>query len=141
MSDAVADYLALYKKFFPVAVKFGLVEAHAVDEDTGEDTFIYALNAGVTGDNAVARVATGEFILTMKTSVGGSLKIYGMEPSEAANQKFLPPFDDIPNTDNLSDWLVSDDGWIYGRGNSWPFVPVSYITKYNDALRRQQGKS
>jgi hypothetical protein len=133
--DALLDVIV---PFFPTACNFGLFEAHTVDDVTGEDQFIFAWNAGRTGSSLVARVAMEQIVFSFKTSVGSAYKLYLMEAVEPVNQRALPPYTAPTNAD-LSDFIVGDASPVYGRQNAYPFVPVSFITKTNDKLRKQQG--
>lgn len=131
-------YLQLIKVFFPAAVHFGLAEVHTVDSVTGDDQFIFAWNAGVIGTAGGTQVAAGQAVFSFKTSLGSAYKLYLMESVTPVNLRLLPPYVDAPN-DNLSDFVVGNSSPVYGRGNAYPFVPVSLISKTNDALRKQQG--
>jgi hypothetical protein len=133
--DALLDVIM---PFFTTSVHFGLFEAHTVDSVTGEDSFIFAWNAGRTGTSLVARVAAEQIVWSFKTSVGTPYKLYMMEAVEPVNVRVLPPYAAGINAD-LSDFVVGASSPIYGRGNAYPFVPVSKITKTNDTLRKQQG--
>lgn len=117
---------------------FGLVEFHTVDDITGADAFIYAANLGLTGGAVSANIPTSEGILTFKLATGGLYRLYWMEGAVAANQRVLPPFA-AGYLEDASDYIVSDDSIVYGRSNAYPFAPISFITKYNDKLRKQQG--
>lgn len=140
-SEALDDYLALYKVFFHSTTKFGNSEVHTVDPETGEDTFIYAWNAGVVGTNSGANIPMGEFVMTLKDTNGFLSKVYGMEGALAVNAKYLPPYDSITPLNDLEDYLCGDSGWVYGRHNTYPQFSISVITKINDALRKQQGNA
>lgn len=133
--DAFLDVVVPY---FTTTVNFGLAELHTVDDTTGEDQFIFAWNAGRTGSSVVARKAAAQLVFSFKTALGTPAKVYLMESVEAVNQRFLPPYAAGPAED-LSDFIVGTSSPFYGRGNSYPFVPVSLITKTNDTLRKQQG--
>ena len=137
-SDALYGLISVILPFFDDATHFGLAEFHAVDADTGEDSFLWAYNIGLTGTGSGANVATGQTIVTFKTSIGSLYRLYMMEGLNAPNQHVLPPFGDAI-LDDLAAFVVGDTSPIYGRKNAYPFVPVSYITKSNDKLRKQQG--
>jgi len=133
-----AAFLALIKVFFPSTVHFGLAEIHTVDPTTGEDRFIFAWNAGVVGTAGGSAVVAGQAVFSFKTTLGSAYKLYLMESVTPVNLRFLPPYSDAPNS-NLSDFVVGDSSPVYGRKNSYPFVPVSLISKTNDKLRAQHG--
>ena len=135
---AIGDLFAVIHPFFNTATHFGLAEAHTVDATTGEDAFIFAWNVGLLGTDIGANRATDELIFVFKTSVGSLYKLYLMEGIQAPNVKVLPPFPAGIYKD-LSDFVVGNSSPVYGRQNAYPFVPVSYVSKTNDKLRKQQG--
>jgi len=136
--SAIAALMALVQPFLTTATHIGLAEAHTVDETTGEDQFIFAWNVGLLGTSAAARVAMSQVVFVFKTAIGSLYKLYIMEGSQPVNIKQLPPYTETIY-DNLSDFVVGASSPCYGRGNSYPFVPVSVLNKTNDKLRKQQG--
>jgi len=138
-AEAALDaYLDVLVPHFHTSVNFGNAEAHAVDETTGVDTFLWTWNAARVGSDSGPAIATGQAVLSLKSSIGTQVKLYLMESGSPANQRFLPPFAPGIIAD-LSDYAVSPSSMIYGRGNAYPLAPISFITKYNDKLRKQQG--
>ena|ERR1044071_3589304 len=135
---AIADLMAVIQPFLTTTTHIGLAEAHTVDPTTGEDQFIYAWNVGLLGTSVAARVNMSQVVFSFKTALGTPYKLYIMEGSQPVNIKQLPPFTETIY-DNLSDFVVGASSPCYGRGNSYPFVPVSAINKTNDKLRKQQG--
>lgn len=136
--SAIAALMALVQPFLTTTTHIGLAEAHTVDETTGEDQFIFAWNVGLLGTSGAARVAMSQIIFVFKTAIGSLYKLYIMEGSQPVNIKQLPPYTETIY-DNLSDFVVGASSPCYGRGNSYPFVPVSVLNKTNDKLRKQQG--
>lgn len=136
--SAIAALFALIIPFYNSGVNFGLAEAHTVDDTTGEDQFIFAWNQGLVGLSMAPSIAMSQFIFSFKTAVGSAYKLYLMESIIAPNLRDLPPYSET-NRDNLSDFVVGSSSPCYGRGNSYPLVPVSAISKTNDKLRKQQG--
>lgn len=134
---AITSFLAPIRPYFPTSVSFGLVEFHTVNALTGADAFIYAANLGLTGSGVGLRTATEQTLFTFKTAVGGLYRLYLMETIEAPNSKTLPPYVGLEAT--LTNFVTGPFSPVYGRGNSYPFVPISKITKLNDKLRKQQG--
>jgi len=135
---ALDAYLDVLTPHFNTSVNFGNAEAHAVDPTTGEDTFLWTWNADRVGSDTGPAIATGQAVFSFKTAVGSALKIYLMESGSPANFKFLPPYA-TGIIKNLSDYVVSGASMFYGRENSYALAPVSFVTKYNDKLRKQQG--
>lgn len=138
VETAINALVAKIVPFYFTATHFGLAEAHTVDDTTGDDQFIWAWNVGDLGESGVANVATAQAVLSLKSSLGTAVKLYLMEGVAAPNSRILPPFSAGPIKD-LSDFLVGNTSPVYGRGNAYPFTPVSWITKTNDKLRKQQG--
>lgn len=135
---AIGALMDVIRAFYHTTTHFGLAEAHTVDEVTGADAFIYAWNLGVLGTSPSTNKATFQTIITFKTALGTLYRLYMMENIDGANEHLLPPFSD-PTLAALADFVVSDASPVYGRGNAYPFVPVSKIVKSNDKLRKQQG--
>jgi hypothetical protein len=135
---ALDAYLDVLTPHFNTSVNFGNAEAHAVDSVTGEDTFLWTWNAARVGSDSGPAIATGQAVFSFKTSVGSQLKVYLMESGSPANNKFLPPYAPGIIAD-LSDYVASAASMFYGRGNAYALAPISFITKYNDKLRKQQG--
>lgn len=137
---AIGAMFALILPYFSAAIHFGLAEAHTVDSVTGEDQFIYAWNQGLVGSSGLADIAMSQIVFSFKTALGTAYKLYLMEGRLAPNFKELPPYS-IALFSDLSDFIVGDTSPVYGRGNSYPFVPVSLLSKTNDKLRKQQGQA
>jgi hypothetical protein len=135
---AIAALFAVIRPFFNTGTHFGLAECHAVDETTGLDTFIFAWNIGLLGSASAANIPMVQQVMSFKTSVGSAYKLYMMEGIAAPTTRDLPPYSNA-TVAALSDFVVGDSSPCYGRKNAYPFVPVSYLVKLNDKLRKQQG--
>jgi hypothetical protein len=135
---ALDAFLDVLTPQFAAGTNFGNAEAHAVDETTGDDTFLWTWNAARVGSGGGSNIATTQAVYSFKSSVGSAIKIYLMEGNSPANVKILPPFAPGAIAD-ISDYVVSLGSMVYGRGNAYALAPVSFITKYNDKLRKQQG--
>lgn len=136
--SAIAALIAVIQPFYNTSVHFGLAEAHTVDAVTGEDQFIFAWNVGLLGLSVSPSVVAGQAVVSFKTALGTAYKLYLMESILAVNTRDLPPYSEA-NHLALSNFIVGNTDPAYGRGNSYPFVPVSFITKTNDKLRKQHG--
>ncbi len=138
VESAIAALMAVIQPFLKTTVHIGLAEAHTVDDTTGEDAFIYAWNVGLLGTSSAATVAMSQVVFSFKTAIGTPYKLYIMEGTQPVNIRQLPPYTETIY-DNASDFVIGATSPCYGRGNSFPFVPVSVINKTNDKLRKQQG--
>lgn len=134
---AIAAFIAVILPFFKNTTQFGLAEAHTVDAVTGEDQFIYAWDLGVTGSGSAANIPASQTVLTFKSRLGTLYRLYLMEGNQPLNQHALPPYTGV--IDDLVEFVKGDSSPIYARGNSFIFGAVSFITKTNDSLRKQQG--
>lgn len=130
-----AAFLAEYRKFFDEDTNFGLAEIYRVDPSTEERFFIYGWNVAAQGLAATANVPLGMLTMTYKLTNGGLLRVVMMEGVTVVNQNLAPPYIvDTPFQD-ITEYLVSGDNIIYGRGNAYPFAPISARSKTSDALR------
>ncbi len=134
---AIAALIDVIKPFFKNTTNFGLAEAHTVDPTTGEDQFIFAWDIATVGTGSDANIPTSQAVLTMKARLGTLYRLYLMEGDAPVNQHAIPPF--AGALGDLVDFLTGDTSPVYARGNSFLFGAVSYITKFNDSLRKQQG--
>jgi hypothetical protein len=137
---AIGALFNLIKPLYHTGTNFGLAEAHTVDATTGEDQFIYAWNQAIVGTSSAANVPTAQCVLNFKTNLGGAYKLYMMENTQPTDFKVYPPYANALFL-AISDFVTGDSSPVYGRGNAYPFVPVSALTKTNDKLRQQQGLS
>jgi len=135
---AWADFVDVITPFFHNTVNFGLAEIHTVDPTTGEDQFIFAWNTNKVGLSVAPTIPMSQLVFSFKTALGTAYKLYLMETIILPNLRDLPPYSEA-NRLALSDFVVGSSSPVYGRGNSYPFVPVSAISKTNDKLRKQQG--
>lgn len=137
---AIAAYMAVIKPFFHTTTVFGLIEFHTVDSMTGLDQFIYAADLGVLGTASAANVVCGQGVLTMKATNGRLYRCYLMEGIEPPGDKLYPGAfgSDLAA---LSAFLSGVSSPVYARGNAYLFSDVSWVTKLNDKLRKQQGKA
>jgi hypothetical protein len=138
-SSAFAGFLTEFRPFFGSATNFGLVEVHAVDATTGEDTFIWGYNANVTGTGTGTNTPLSQLVQTFKLIGGGVYKLFAMEGLITVNNKTFPPYGGVP--ESMSDFITGAGSPVYGRDNTYPFAPISMTTKTNDALRKQHGLS
>lgn len=138
-SSVMDEFITTISPLWGSSTHFGLVEAHAVDADTGEDTFIWGYNQGTVGTGSGANTELAQQVLSFK-SIGGTIyKLYLMEALTNENTKVFPPYGGVP--EDVSDYLVGASSPVYARRNFYLFAPISMTTKTNDALRKQHGLS
>lgn len=137
--DGLADLLAVYKRFFNATTIFGLAEIYAVNPTTQERTFIYGLNAALTGSDPSANVHLGMATMSFKTIAGGLLKMTFMEGVLPVNTAGRPPWVVDSREDAITDYLCGDDGIVVGRDDSYPFSSIAIHIKTSDALRKREG--
>lgn len=140
MNTAMTAFVNVLKPFYAAATHFGLMEAHAVDPVTGADQFIFSDDIDQIGTSLGTANPCVQVVLTYKLRTGGLYRLFMMEAEAAANVKAFPPMSET-RVANLNTYITGDTSLIYGRTNQYPFTVVSYVSKFNDKLRKQQGLS
>lgn len=135
---AIVNYVdnVLAKSFHSDTV-FGFADCYAVDPVTGERQFIFSTALNEVGDAVTARIAKVEGIFLYKTTIGGFLKVYVMEGV------YNPDLRDIGSVPadgrlDMNNYILGPTNIFYGRRNSFPQTFISFTSKVNDVLRRNQ---
>lgn len=98
--------------------------------------FISTYTTGVTGTNAGAVVIASEIIWTFRTANGGSMRVHVLDTPFVYGTKDTPPFA-FSNLQDVADFVVSDDSWLYARDNSYAVSPVAFFPGQNEALFKE----
>jgi hypothetical protein len=136
---ALTGFYTALLEFFGSDQDLGLVEIYTVDDTTGEGTFIYGFNLGLTGTNGGASVKYRQASLTTKLTNGKTGRLLVMDSPLTLNLNIFAPFAPGTPEREIADYLISADSVFYGRGNAYPFSPLRLLTKDNDALRARGG--
>lgn len=137
--DVIGDYVDAWKGMLMNSQNIGLCEVYAVDPDTGEGTFVYGFDLNTTGDLVGAGLAYRSVILTYKLTNGRTARVYVLENNYPVDEVVIPPYTVASPERIFSDYLKSDFSAYYGRGNAYPFAPISLHTKTFDPLRTRAG--
>ena len=135
--DFFAAWLDLIRPFF-----------HTTDSFTGWEAFTQAdcshapvfQNDGTfsseNGSSGSADVQWTQADFTFKTALGGRFKITLLETTQAPDQKSaLAGL--TGSWGDLRDYLIGVDSAVWARDNQPPAIPLNFVTKTNDALRKK----
>lgn len=137
MSTAVDAYIALIDNFFPASTNFVLAEYWNIANVGDDPVFFYAYLIGAVGVNASPSVENEQIVITLRSNVGGILKLYYMEGSFSVNLVDDYPFSNVA-VGALADYLVDPStGWVCARDGGFPISPLRMTTKTNDVLRKK----
>lgn len=137
-SAGVVNYVDnVLAKSFSAATQFGFADIYAVDPVTGVRSFIFSQALNEVGDSVNVQVAKVEGIFLYKTTVGKFLKVYVME---GVYDPDLRDIGSVPADGRLdmNNYILGATNIFYGRGNSYPQTFISFTSKVNDVLRRNQ---
>lgn len=132
-TTAVDDFINVIKGIFNTAVDFTLAEYWQKPNPADDPVFIQSHAPGLSGTVATATSVASQAIWTFRTFAGGIKRLYLMESVNTPNQFISAPFA-AGTVKTISDYMVAATGWIVGKDNSYPYVPLRYLTKTNDAL-------
>lgn len=132
-TDAVDALLTVIRPMYNTAVDFTLAEFWQQPNPTDDPLFIAAYSPGVSGSSATATVVASQSVFTFRTFGGGIKRLYLMETVNGLNQFISAPFS-AGTVKTVSDAIVASNNWIVGKDNTYPFVPLRFLTKTNDAL-------
>lgn len=139
--EGVTGYVDAWKNGLAGSQLVGLAEVYAVDADTGEGTFVYGFDLATSGVGGGDGIRLAMATLSLKLINGRTAKITWMDSDFAVNVKVFPPYGGVSPVALMSAYAVSDASIIYGRGNSYPFAPISLTSKTSDASRTRAGLS
>lgn len=136
---AVTEYIDNWKALVGNDQNIGLCEIYSVDPDTGEGTFVFGFDLATTGSSGGTSAAKRGMQITFKLTNGRVFRAAFMETGIAADVDQRPPFTALSGQAVFSDYVVSDDSIVYGRGNAYPFAPIRLLSKEYDVLRKRTG--
>lgn len=141
VEDAVATMMTAWLPLLSSNQLVGLCEVYTVDVTTGEGRFIWGFDidevGGAGGDGVSLLMATFSFKLVN----GRTYKTVVMENGFSVNTKVFAPYTPEGVLDDYAVWACGASSLIYGRGNAYPFAPISATMKTSDALRKKAGLS
>lgn len=137
--DAITDFVNLWKAVLSTTQHIGLCEVYKVNPTTGEGTFLWGFDLDTNGSNSGAAEEFRSTVITFKLTNGRIARLTWLDNSYPVDEKVYPPFSAASPEDVFADYLVSGDSIYYGRGNAYPFAPISLTTKTFDPLRTRAG--
>lgn len=139
MSTLIDEYIVLVKPLFGSDTSFTTAEFWSQPAPEDDPVWIFTHPIGVVGTGTAASQDLLQAVMTFRTMIGGLYKLYFMEISGDVPQNLRAsyPFSAGPYA-TLAAYMISDDGWIWGRDNSPLAVPIFFTTKVNDALRKKR---
>jgi hypothetical protein len=138
-STVLGSYWNVAKELLSIGQNIGLCEIYKVNAATGEGIFLYGFDLGLEGTVAGTTIPMQMQTQSFKLTNGRIWKAVFMDAPFPVNQKLYPPFADGLAITVFADFVVSDLSPVYGRGNAYPFAPISFTTKTSDVLRKREG--
>jgi len=136
---AISSYINAWGGLLANTQNIGLVEIYKVNASTGEGTFLYGFDYGGAGAGSAPAIPLAMLTFTFKLVNGKVFRATVMEGIIAVNEKVFPPYSSPSAPHTFQEYVCGDDSVVYGRGNSYPFAPISITTKTSDSLRTREG--
>jgi len=133
---SMIGFVTMLLPFFKTTDSFILAELWGMATVDSDPVFYTAAILGLSGSSASANVPNSQAVMTLRTHLGGIIKITMMEGINAVNSRDDYPFAAVSNQ-NLGGYLISGPNIIRGRDGGKIISPLRYITKTNDALRKK----
>jgi len=135
----ISDYVDVWRGLLLTSQNIGLCEVYAVNSVTGEGTFVWGFDLARAGALVGTAAPYRLMLMTWKLTNGRTGRTYILENSYAVDGVAYPPYGVGSPEEDLAAYLCGDDSIFYGRGNAYPFAPISYHTKTFDPLRSRAG--
>ena len=97
----------------------------------------YDFGGGVSGSSGVSDSAWTQAVLTFKTTLGGRFKLMLLEGGAVPDLKIALSAGVSPAMNAIRDYLVSSADIVAAYDNGYPAVPLNFVTKTNDTLRKK----
>jgi len=92
---------------------------------------------GLVGSSGIADQQWVQAVLTFKTVAGGRGRFTLLEQANAQDQKASLSSLSATPVGDLVDYLTGADSWVVARDGSYLGLPLNFVTKVNDALRKK----
>jgi len=132
----VDAWVLVLKPFLATADEVQVAHLWSFDSEDGDPIFREEYNIAVAGTSAGAAIPYGQAVMTMRTTLGGLMRIYLMESNNAVNLKLYAPFA-AGLVKNMTDYAKGDGSFLVGRDGAFLSSVVSFTSKTNDALRKK----
>lgn len=136
-TTAIDAFNVLFKAVLKTTDGVVSADLYTLASETADPLFRESYACVVAGTSAGTIAANSQAVITLRTSLGGILKLYVMEAAGVvADYVDRAPLA-AGGFKNLADFMIASTGFAFGRDGGRPIAPVSLITKTNDALRKK----
>ncbi len=135
----IETFLGLVKASFQAVTVFSGIELFKVQPNNAGLQFISAYDFSISGDSGQAWTPTHYSIFGFRTANGSTMRITYLEPANAGDSQLSYP--DIPLWEqNMVDYVLSDDSWLYGADDSYPIAFLRRSQGQNEAIWRKRNR-
>lgn len=134
---AMTTFVNAVKTFFPTTATFRYWELFKMASVDADPIMIDTGTLNISGSVAGSSTPYGQEIISYRSELGGTGKIYIMEGTRAVNTILQPPFSSGSAELVFSTYLTGSTSVVTARDGGFPMVVTKAITKTNDALRRK----
>lgn len=135
MSVCIAGWTAALATQLAAASGTVLAEFWSKPTASDDPVWIYAVATPQSGTGGGTETFVKQVNRSFRTGAGHLMRNVVVGISTSVGDDTVAP---LPPTDDLAEYLLSDDNWIMGRDNSFPVAPLNYSIKTNDVLRAKE---
>lgn len=140
LSVGVQEWWSIFRDNFSNATTIISCNLFRYDGPALGNTFISAIAVSPSGGSVSGAPNAGhETILTFRTGTGGIMKVAAVE--DVGSSKAQTPLVANPALGTYGQeaaYIMSSDGWLCGRGGSWPVAPMQISQSYNEAIEKRR---
>lgn len=136
-TTVLTTYVNLLKVFFANTTTFTYAELWTMASADADPVFVSTAQLNIAGTAGSAQVNASQVVLSCRTFLGGTAKVYMLDTALAANQKLRPPSYGSAGTLALVNYLTGVSCPVFGRDGSRIVAVPQGLTKTNDSLRRR----
>lgn len=140
LSTAAQEWWTIFRDNFSNATTIISCNLFRYDGPALGNTFISAIAISPSaGSVSSAPVAGHETVWTFRTGIGGIMKIVAIEDIAAGKaQAPLVANPALGTYGQMAAYIMSSDGWLCGRGGSWPVAPMQTSMSYNETIEKRR---
>lgn len=136
VTAALTAFITVIKPYIHTSGSFTGFECYK--KLAGSDpVFLYGNDLAIAGTGVTAATPYGQVVFTFRTSVGGILKIYVMEPITAPNTRSPIRTTSGAPLGALATYMLGATALPVGRDEGVPIFGMWSTSKVNDALRKK----
>lgn len=137
MNAAIDAYIAIVDNLFTDTSSFVIAEFWHYPSPESDPMFYYVYEIGAPGAGVGTVSAYSQLVVSLRTALGGYLKLYFMEVVQGIVAKDDYPFSNVTVAALTAYLTDGDTGWVVGRDGGFPISGLRALTKVNDALRKK----